>query len=110
MAAKAMDREQLRDRLIRLRTVWPELRRRLKEHLIPAEEIRRMLGEAGAPTEPEQIGISRQHLHISYYLAYFIRRRFTILDLVMQVGAQECIESLFDPRMDTNEHEEKKGF
>jgi glycerol-1-phosphate dehydrogenase [NAD(P)+] len=48
-----------------------------------------MLRDAGAPTEPEQIGISRERLRQSYVQAFYLRRRFTILDLAMRTNLLE---------------------
>jgi glycerol-1-phosphate dehydrogenase [NAD(P)+] len=57
-----------------------------------------MLAAAGAPTQPEQIGISRQRLRDSYHQAYLIRRRFTVLDLAAQANLFEpCLASIFSP-------------
>jgi glycerol-1-phosphate dehydrogenase [NAD(P)+] len=78
--AKYLPREDLEKQLYRLRGDWPRLRGRLKEHLFGFTEVRDMLREAGCPAEPEEIGISRERLRRSYRQAYFIRRRYTVLD------------------------------
>jgi glycerol-1-phosphate dehydrogenase [NAD(P)+] len=55
-----------------------------------------MLAAAGAPTEPEQIGISRRRLRMSFRQAYLIRRRFTALDLAAEAGVLDrCLDELF---------------
>ena len=46
--------------------------------------MRRRLALVGAPTEPEQIGISRERLRDSFFRAYHIRRRFTVLDVAVR--------------------------
>ena len=94
LADKALEETQakhptpaaLRAQLERLRDGWPELRARLTEHLAPFRNAREMLRAAGCPCEPEQIGISRERLRRSYEQAYYIRRRFTVLDLAMRFG------------------------
>jgi glycerol-1-phosphate dehydrogenase [NAD(P)+] len=58
----------------------------LKEHLPAVDQLRDKLREAGAPFECEQIGISRQKLNQSHLQAYFLRRRYTVLDLAVQTG------------------------
>ena len=45
-----------------------------------------MLRAAGAPVEPEEIGISRTRLRESFGQAYWLRRRFTVLDLAVRCG------------------------
>jgi len=57
-----------------------------------------MLREAGCPSEPEQIGISRDRLRRSYEEAYCIRRRFTVLDFATRLGVFEsALDELFGP-------------
>ncbi len=94
--AKYIDRSALADRLRTVKAVWPELRRRLADQLIPSSELRRMLRRAGAPDGPERIGISLERLRRSYVEAQQIRRRFTVLDLAVQAGWMDaCLERLF---------------
>ena len=94
--AKNNDVHELRRQLERLRATWPELRERLRAQLIPFATLQSMLKRVGAATQPEQIGISRERLRASYFQAFFIRRRFTVLDLVVRVGMLEpLLERLF---------------
>ncbi len=96
--AKYPHRDQLRTQLTSLREGWPELQRRLRHHLIPLRQARRMLLEAGCPFEPDQIGIPRERLHASFEQASFIRRRFTILDLIQRLGLLDAaMGRLFGP-------------
>ncbi len=87
--AKAIDAAALRNHLQTLKSSWPALRERLRQQLVPFGELKRMLAAAGAPSEPEQIGISRQRLRESFVLAMLIRRRFTVLDLAARTGLLE---------------------
>jgi glycerol-1-phosphate dehydrogenase [NAD(P)+] len=97
-SAKFPPRDTLRAQLTRVRQVWPELRARLVGHLIPFGKVRSMLRAAGCPVEPEQIGISRRRLRLSYEQATFIRRRFTILDLAQRAGVMaSALDRLFGP-------------
>ncbi len=92
--AKYLAPEALRSQLERLRDRWPVLREQLREHLLRFRDVRAMLHNAGCPTEPEQIGITRDRLRASYEQAYYIRRRFTVLDFAMRFG-------VFDPAVCT---------
>jgi glycerol-1-phosphate dehydrogenase [NAD(P)+] len=57
-----------------------------------------MLCAAGAPVEPEEIGISRARLRDSFWQAYYLRRRFTALDLAARCGLLEsALTHLFSP-------------
>jgi len=94
--AKSARGETLPPQLQKLRNTWVELRARLRGQLIPFVELRRMLQAAGAPTEPEQIGISRERLRDSFWQAYCIRRRFTVLDLAVRAGVlDDCLAKIF---------------
>jgi glycerol-1-phosphate dehydrogenase [NAD(P)+] len=96
--AKYPSRAALRTQLTRLRAAWPEVRTRLTRHLMPFCEVRGLLQEAGCPVEPEQIGIDRVRLRRSYEQAYYIRRRFTILDVARRLGLmQSALGRLFGP-------------
>jgi len=96
--AKAVQTLDLRAQLDKLRKIWPDLKERLQRQLLPFAEIKSMLREAGAPVEPEEIGISHERLRQSFRLAYFTRRRFTILDLAMRTGLlDKGLEHIFGP-------------
>jgi glycerol-1-phosphate dehydrogenase [NAD(P)+] len=96
--AKWVTREQLANQLRDLQNAWPELVTRLKQQLIPFQELRSMLVEAGAPVEPEDIGITRERLRQSFFQAYCIRRRFTILDLALRLDLlDDSLKHIFGP-------------
>jgi glycerol-1-phosphate dehydrogenase [NAD(P)+] len=97
--AKHVSPAELRAQLTRLRTAWPEIARRLRRQLPAADEIQRRLALAGAPTEPEQIGITRDRLRESFRRAYHIRRRFTVLDVAVRTQTLEpLLARIFGPR------------
>lgn len=94
--AKYLGRAELSSRLTRLRDRWPELRERLGEQLLGAGELARRLREAGAPSTPDEIGLSAHQLRDTYARAQTIRRRFTVLDLLDQTGLlEEAVSALF---------------
>ena len=96
--AKYLSPQQLRQRLLVLQARWPEIRARLGEQLMTADEIHAKLDAAGCPTEPSEIGISLEHVRESYTLARTIRARYTVLDLIHETGIlDECVEELFAP-------------
>ena len=96
--AKWVDAAGLRRQLETLRQVWPDLKRRLRQQLIPRLELKGMLRAAGAPVEPEEIGISRARLREGFGQAYCLRRRFTVLDLAVRCGLLEpALSELFGP-------------
>lgn len=94
--AKHPTRETLAAQLERLRQDWPALRTRLRAQLVPSAELKRRMKLVGAPTEPEEIGISRRRLRDSFQRAYHIRRRFTVLDLAVRAGLlKDSLDVLF---------------
>jgi glycerol-1-phosphate dehydrogenase [NAD(P)+] len=96
IAVKACTVDQLRQQLSTLVGTWPQLRIKLQAQLLPFEELRRRLSSAGAATAPEEIGITRQRLRESFYAAFLIRRRFTVLDLAVRAGVLDtCLETIF---------------
>jgi glycerol-1-phosphate dehydrogenase [NAD(P)+] len=99
IVAKHSSKDQLQAQLEMLRSVWPRLRKQLRMQLIPFAELKAMLEAAGAATEPEQIGIARKRLRESFRKAFFIRRRFTILDLAVRTGELErSLDAIFGPQ------------
>jgi glycerol-1-phosphate dehydrogenase [NAD(P)+] len=98
LQAKQASPEQLRAQLNLLKMGWPRLREQLSAQLLPLVTLRQMLRDAGAPTEPEQIGITRARLRQSYWQAFCIRRRFTALDLAVRAGLLDtCLDDIFGP-------------
>jgi glycerol-1-phosphate dehydrogenase [NAD(P)+] len=98
IVAKHSSKDELRGQLEKLRDVWPRLRKQLRTQLIPFSDLKAMLEAAGAATEPEQIGISRQRLRDSFKKSFFIRRRFTILDLAVRAGVLDAsLNAIFGP-------------
>ena len=96
--AKWVDAAGLRRKLETLRRVWPDLKERLRQQLPAWSELKAMLHAAGAPVEPEEIGITRDRLRQSFWQAYYLRRRFTVLDLAARCALLEpALSHLFGP-------------
>jgi glycerol-1-phosphate dehydrogenase [NAD(P)+] len=96
--AKHVSRAELQTQLERLRATWPQLRESLQTQLVPYVELKNRLKLVGAPTEPEEIGITRERLRTSFHRAYHIRRRFTVLDVAVRTGLlDDCLDALFGP-------------
>lgn len=94
--AKHSTPEQLRAQLTLLRTVWPKLQEQVQAQLQPFAVLQQKLRDVGGPTEPEQIGITRERLRRSYWQAWCIRRRFTVLDLAVRTGVlDQCLGRIF---------------
>ena len=97
-AAKHVSPVQLEQQLQQLRRVWPQLRADLRAQLLPHAETKRRLQLVGAPTGPEEIGLTRERVRASFRRAQHIRRRFTVLDLAVRTGTLEpALDALFTP-------------
>lgn len=94
--AKYISPAELAGQLETLKRRWPETRERLSAQLFSSADVKQRLDAAGAPSEPEMIGISRARLRSSVIRAQHIRRRFTVLDLAVRTGFLErWLEELF---------------
>ena len=85
-AAKTVGAGTLRARLETLSRAWPDLRARLSGQVITADRMADMLRAAGAPAAPGEIGVTRAHLRRTVAAARFLRRRYTVLDLLEEAG------------------------
>lgn len=95
---KYVSKDVLHTQLQRVQENWSELQTRVSGQLFPFAELRSMLRRAGCPYDPAQIGISRARLRLSYQQCCFLRRRFTILDLVFRLGLFDAaLDHLFGP-------------
>ncbi len=95
---KRIDGEELRDRIELLKEKWPVIKERCAKQLVTAAEAMQMLKTAGAPYHPELIDISIEKLKKTYFDAQMIRPRYTILDILNELGIlEEIVERLFSP-------------
>jgi glycerol-1-phosphate dehydrogenase [NAD(P)+] len=96
--SKYISDDELAERLELLREIWPDLREKVAEQLMPAGQLREMLEEAGCPTSPEEIGLGWEDFKATYSRARMIRSRYTVLDLAAETGIfDECVEEMFAP-------------
>jgi glycerol-1-phosphate dehydrogenase [NAD(P)+] len=92
MAGKYSPPEALREELTLVKRIWPELSRKMKAQLMPFEEVRAKLKEAGAPCEPEMIGISRRRFRETLPGVPYMRNRYFALDLVERLGQMPALD------------------
>jgi glycerol-1-phosphate dehydrogenase [NAD(P)+] len=64
-----------------LKKIWPELADYIRRHCHPPEILVAMLKQAGAPTLPEEIGLTAEEFNRAMASAHRTRDRFTFLDL-----------------------------
>lgn len=93
---KYLDVEGLRARLQRLVDDWPATRTRLEAQLVPAVEFQGMLRRSGAPSRPEDIGLTPERVRETYWRAMYYRSRYTVLDVAREAGwFDELVERTF---------------
>src|ERR687897_53342 len=96
--AKYISAGELAQRLELLREVWPGLREKVRVQLMPVEQIREKLQDAGCPTGPVEIGLNWEDFEATYSRARTVRKRYTVLDLAFETGIlEECVGELFAP-------------
>jgi glycerol-1-phosphate dehydrogenase [NAD(P)+] len=74
------------ERLAALAARWPTLREELRGTCVPPDEMETWLRAAGAPAHPHDLGVPLAKLAADYRRARLIRRRYTILDLLEDLG------------------------
>ncbi|WP_136644343.1 sn-glycerol-1-phosphate dehydrogenase [Tabrizicola sp. YIM 78059] len=84
--AKHVEGTALQARLTRLAAVWPDLQARLRARLWTPARMADHLARAGAPVEAADIGVDPAYLHRTILKARFLRSRYTVLDLLDEVG------------------------
>ena len=93
---KYVDKEALRKQLEALKAAWPELSIKIKEQIIPFEQVRENLRLVGAPYEPEMIGVTRERFRKTVSYIPYMRSRFTNIDVIYRLGwLDEFIEKMF---------------
>jgi len=87
-----------RARIERFAGIWPQLRSQLARQLIGAGDMQQRLRTIGGAAHPRDLGIARARLAADYRRARLIRRRYTLLDLLDELGwLDAAITDLFSP-------------
>lgn len=86
---KLLTGDKLASRRAEIFEKWDDISGKVKGQLIPFWELRRRFEVLGAPVEPADIGSSRESLYRATIVASMIRKRYTILDLLYELGLLE---------------------
>jgi glycerol-1-phosphate dehydrogenase [NAD(P)+] len=88
--AKALDEAGAARMNARLAEVWPTLRARLRQVMLPTARLRDALAAAGAPTTGVDLGLPAPFYRAAVRHAREIRDRYSILDLAGDAGVLEA--------------------
>ena len=86
ITAKYNDKDEVRRQMQLLKTNWPDLKARLQAQCYTYDEMYRYLSIVGAPTKPEDVGITRAQMLADVPFVRHIRRRYNLLDLGLRAG------------------------
>ena len=76
--------------------LWGKLQAKVKEQLGDQASLEESLKNAGCPTRPEEIGLSREQFCHGIFTAQLIRKRYNILELLTDTGLfKQAVKKLF---------------
>ena len=86
----------VREQLTKLKAEWPSLKKLLQGQVYSFAKMQDLMRRAGAPSDPSEIGLSREKLHEMFAKVQLMRFRFNVLDLAKRGGFYDAIvEPLF---------------
>ena len=88
---KYEDAEKVRKELTDLKAVWPQLKERLQGQVYSFEKMQRMFKIVGAPSDPSEIGVTREQIRDMFPKVQLMRYRFNLLDLAKRGGFYDAI-------------------
>lgn len=95
---KYVDQEGLAQRLGRIVEAWPQTADQLQRQLRPARQFADQLRRAGAPSRPEDIGLTPQDVRDTFPKAMYYRSRYTVLDVAREAGwFDQIVDEVFAP-------------
>lgn len=83
---KFLEGNALSARRVAVYANWDSLRKRIGKQLYSTAELKAMLRSVNAPAEPADIGLSHEQFTGAFARAQLIRNRYTVLDLVYELG------------------------
>ncbi len=108
---KNLQGEDLRERVELIKKKWPRIRERVAAQLISPEQAALDLKAAGAPYHPQMIGIDWDRFKDTHYKAWMIRPRYTILDVLTDLGLlEQVVDSVFGEDGFWGKHKDPDSF
>lgn len=98
ISVKYSDADAVREQLTKVRDQWPELREKYRAQVYPFEKMRRLFKIVGAPSDPSEIGVTREQLKSLVPFTQLMRHRINLLDLAKRgMFYDELVEAVFGP-------------
>lgn len=96
ITTKYHDKEIVREQLSTFKRHWPLLKAQYRKQVYPFEKMQECFRKVGAPTDPADIGLTRQQLKDMMPFVQLMRWRINLLDLARRGGFyDELVEKLF---------------
>jgi len=90
-AKKFPTKEALRRELTVIRDNWGDLSAKIRAQLMPFDEVKESLKRVGAPSEPEEIGVTRARFRETFAGVPYMRARYFGADLVQRLGLMPAL-------------------
>jgi glycerol-1-phosphate dehydrogenase [NAD(P)+] len=98
IAKKYSDADGVRRELTAVRDNWPALRERIAGQIWSFDKMKEAFRIAGAPYEPEHIGITREDIRAMFPIVQLMRWRYNVLDLAKRGRFYDpLVASVFAP-------------
>lgn len=95
--AKYVSGNELHDRLKPLVDQWPDVTDRLRAQLVTSAQLSDQLRQAGAPSRPQDIGLTPDDVRATFPRAMYYRSRYTALDVAWELGIfDDLVAEVFD--------------
>jgi glycerol-1-phosphate dehydrogenase [NAD(P)+] len=86
---KALDAVMVDQVNERLASIWPDLKRELRQFIIPVDEMERLLSDAGAPTTAADLGLDLEFYRQAVRHGHEMRDRFSFVDIAANADMLE---------------------
>ncbi|MBR2838179.1 MAG: sn-glycerol-1-phosphate dehydrogenase [Kiritimatiellae bacterium] len=90
-AKKFPSKEGLSMELAAIRDNWGDLSAKIRGQLMPFAEVKECLKKVGAPSEPEEIGVTRARFRETFAGVPYMRARYFGADLVQRLGLMPAL-------------------
>lgn len=93
---KYADAEGVRVQLTKVKEQWPELMKKYRAQVYTFEKMQRLFKIVGAPSDPSEIGVTREQLKALVPFTQLMRHRINLLDLAKRgMFYDELVEAVF---------------